>query len=256
MASRMDFFMVPREIFSPESFAFEAYTRREALLDLIQMAAYEPKRISLVGGERELQRGQLAVSVRFLSARWGWGKDKVSRVLNEFEKRGFIGHESDTVTTIISIRNYDSYQGQSDTSKDTVADTVKDTDADKYKNIRIKEKRNNTCTKVHSHVDAVERLYALYPSSVVRSGGNRVSLKSSKDKSRIATLLKTRTEEEIAGIMQRYLDENPGAYTKMLSTFLNNLPDYNYPELSEQPQPQTPEKNNKPTFTFAGTPRG
>lgn len=250
--------MVPRGLFAPETFAFESYTRREALLDLIQMATYEPKRISLVGGERELQRGQLAVSIRFLASRWGWGKDKVARVLNEFEKRGFLRHESDTVTTIISIRNYDNYQGEQDTDADTGADTVKDTDADKYKNIRIKEYKKEKGTNVPKEKDvcfAAERLYALYPSSVVRVNGNRVSLKSAKDKEKLERLLKTKTEEELANIIRQYLSENPGAFTRMFSTFLNNLPDY-----SEQTQPaeEKPAENktNKSLFTFVGVPRG
>lgn len=74
--------------------------------------------------------------------------------------------------------------------------------------------------------EAVERIYKLYPSSVVRVEGNRVSLKSSKDKDIIKRLLKSHSEEHLSETIRRYLSENPGAYMKMFSTFLHNLPDY------------------------------
>lgn len=73
---------------------------------------------------------------------------------------------------------------------------------------------------------AVDRIYSLYPSSVIRADGNRASLKSRKDKEKISRILGWMPEEKLSGAISRYIAENHGAYTKMLSTFLNNIPDY------------------------------
>ena len=74
--------------------------------------------------------------------------------------------------------------------------------------------------------EAVERVYSLYPATVIRPDGNRASLKSSKDKQRISRIIEIRGEENLTDIIKKYLAENNGAYIKMLSTLLNNLPDY------------------------------
>lgn len=219
----MDFFKVPRRLFDSDAFAFEPYTRREALLDLIQMAAYEPKKVVHQGGCVNLERGQVMASVRFLATKWGWGKDKVARALKSYEDAGYIGHKSDTTTSLITINNFDLYQGSSDTDKDkdeTKIGQKSDADKDKYKNKEIRKQ------EIKEKSDAANRLYALYPASVVRADGNKVALRSSKDKDKLVKLLDSHTEEELASTIKSYLASNPGAYTKMLSTFLNALPDY------------------------------
>jgi len=74
--------------------------------------------------------------------------------------------------------------------------------------------------------DSVERIYAFYPAKCPVKG--RSTGKSKSDKAKIARLLKDRTEEDLTGIIRRYLDEcvSSGTPIKNLSTLLNNLPDY------------------------------
>lgn len=82
-----------------------------------------------------------------------------------------------------------------------------------------------------SFSDAADRLYSMYPASVKRSDGTRRTLRCGNDKNKIIRLLKNgHTEEELAEKIKSYMDEQPGEYTRMLSTFLNNLPDYSEPE--------------------------
>lgn len=102
---------------------------------------------------------------------------------------------------------------------------------------------------------AVERIYKLYPTKCPVKG--RPTGKSSSDKKRIERLLKTMPEEKLSGIIQRYVSEcvSSGTAIKNLSTLLNNLPDYDEPELIPEPSPIEQKNNNKPMFTFVGTPR-
>lgn len=107
---------IPRSIFNDDSLRDEKFSRREAFLDLIQMAAFQEKTVSARGRMLTIQRGQIATSVRYLAERWGWGRNKVSRVLKDFEAQQLLGHKSDNLTSIISINNYDCYQGVGDTN--------------------------------------------------------------------------------------------------------------------------------------------
>ena len=77
------------------------------------------------------------------------------------------------------------------------------------------------------NADAIERLYALYPGKT-KSGdrGERSTGKCSKDKHRIAALLRTHTPEQIERSIRKYVEEQGGMYLKNFSTFLNNLPEY------------------------------
>ena len=149
-----NFIYVPRSIFSDESLDDGRYSRREAFLDLVQRASYEPEKVIIVkGGRVVIKRGQLAFSLRKLSEKWGWGKDKVSKTLNDFKAERRIDISKDSLTSIISIINYDLYQGLADTEADSIADSVADTDKDANKdNIKNnKEEYNTSDTKVSSY---------------------------------------------------------------------------------------------------------
>lgn len=73
--------------------------------------------------------------------------------------------------------------------------------------------------------DAVERIYKLYPTKCPVKGTS--TGKCSKDKVRINTLLKTRSEENITKAIKTYLDDcaKDGRFIKNFSTLLNNLPE-------------------------------
>jgi len=94
--------------------------------------------------------------------------------------------------------------------------------------------------------DAVERIYAIYPTKCpVRK---QPTGKSAKDKDKIARLLATMSEQQLTQTITRYVDDcrKTGAYLKNFSTLLNNLPDYSEPEQQAPPKerivPRSPER--------------
>lgn len=238
MATRMDFFMIPRRFFAPGAFKAEPYSKREALLDLIQMAAYEDKEILVNGEALQTKRGQVLASVRFLAKKWGWSVSKVHRTLIAFQSEHFIERDTNGVIASISICNYDLYSGGCNTLQNADRNTD-DSGIGTNPRIKKKEKRENDANASKEREEAVGRLYALYPSSVTRADGNKVTLKSIKDKEKLVRLLATHSEAELANTIKRYLEGKPGAYIRMFATFLNNLPDYSEPEhTAEQPPVQ------------------
>jgi biotin operon repressor len=83
---------------------------------------------------------------------------------------------------------------------------------------------NNKKTNKKDVDEFVNRMYALYPAKCPMR--NHSLGKSSKDKNRIAKLLKTYTESQIEMVIQHEIDEKYGkSYMQNFSTFLNNFPD-------------------------------
>ena len=66
----------------------------------------------------EVKRGQIAISTKGFADRWGWSRGKVDRFLKQLENEHQIEHQKNNVTTLITILNYDDYNG-TDTKTDT-----------------------------------------------------------------------------------------------------------------------------------------
>lgn len=215
-----DFIIIPRELFRDEALSGDKYSRREALMDLIQQATYaDEKTVRVKGGTITLKRGQIAVSLRFLADRWGWSTGRVARTLNDFVNEGRIEHTKNTATSIITILNYDAFQG----NRDADGDTNKDTDKDKSNK---DNKENKDKEKELQEKEVIEHLYSLYPTKTYRGDRGVMSTgKCEKDKTRIAHLLKTHTPQQIENSIKQYIEENNEQFLKNFSTFLNNMPE-------------------------------
>ena len=247
-----------RDIFNDISFFGEKFSRREAFLDLVQMASFKTCDISIRGKTIRVNAGDVVCSVRTLANRWNWSTGKVTSVLREFENEHKLTRKFEQSICLISITSYSKYfqldgislntncdndnisssisstpSIQSTTS--TKVDSVDDIDSVDFidsENI-IKNTRkeiNNAHARKTSTNDTfsqeIERLYSLYPTKCVVSG--RPTGKSYKDKTKLATILKSHTPDEIEKTIKRYIDEcrNARSFMKNFSTFLNNLPDY------------------------------
>ena len=102
---------ISRGIFTDEAFKGQPLTEREAFVWLVMEASWK-SRVKHVGNEIfSLQRGQLAASVRFMANAWGWEKSTVDRYLKRLKKRDMIGTVSGTGCNLITICNYNKYQG-------------------------------------------------------------------------------------------------------------------------------------------------
>lgn len=84
----------------------EAFTAGQAFVDLIGLTTH----IDYVAYRKnlgiELKDGDIVTSVRELSKRWGWSKDKTLSYLRRLEREGMILRKSTTKYTIISVLNH------------------------------------------------------------------------------------------------------------------------------------------------------
>jgi len=113
-AQLSNFIPLNRNIFKHELWAEKrAYSRFEAWLDLVATARFDATPGRMLAGSTIVRwnRGQLIASLRYLAQRWGWSKTKVDNFLKLLKAEGMIKTETaeGTVTTIITICNYDTY---------------------------------------------------------------------------------------------------------------------------------------------------
>ena len=173
---------------------------------------------------KTVERGAFVTSIRKLSIEIGLSVGQLQRCLKRLVGVGLIVLESTNRWTKITVCDYDKYQLK-----------------DYIKPVAQSERPKKEVDETQA---AVERLYAMYPSYVVRKEGNKVALRSGKDKEKLERLLRTKTEDELADTIRKYLDSKPGIYIKMFSTFLNNLPDYGDQNAQRQAPPRD-EKTNR-----------
>src|SRR3972149_528834 len=132
-------FAIDRGVFDHECFAPEPFTEREAWMWLIAEAAWKPRGRRIGRVVVSLGRGQLAASLRFMAERWQWNKDKVDRFLERLRVCDMIETAAATGITVITIRNYDTYQKVSlpyATAAATTNETATRQQRDKTENIK------------------------------------------------------------------------------------------------------------------------
>ena len=152
----------------------QPFSRQEAWLDMIQLAAYSPMKTKRVG--------EVEMSARFAAKRWNWAKSKAHRQLQSWEKDGRItkvrgGDTSgdtyrDTSGDTYLLVNYRVYQYSWDTSGDTYRDTSGDKREGKYiekastkRNTPSPARRRKAARSV-SYSDDFEAWWTAYPRKV------------------------------------------------------------------------------------------
>lgn len=85
--------------------------------DLVMMAAYEPGITRFNKHKVPTKRGEAVVSQRMLLHRWGTNGRMVKTFLEDLEEENIISREIFTSYTIVTISNFDMFQGGKNTSK-------------------------------------------------------------------------------------------------------------------------------------------
>ena len=86
------------------------FDERSAWIDLLLIANHRDVKIPFNGDLVTVKRGQIITSVRKLSEKWKWNKDKTLKFLRLLESDNMITKSSDRFRTLITIENYSIYQ--------------------------------------------------------------------------------------------------------------------------------------------------
>jgi DNA replication protein DnaD len=99
-----------RKIMENPMYFSEPFTRMQAWLDLLLLANIKDAYYYVRGNKVVVHRGQVGLSEVALAKRWKWSRSKVSRFLKYLENEQQIEQQKNSVTTLISIINYNEYQ--------------------------------------------------------------------------------------------------------------------------------------------------
>ena len=147
---------IHREI--TEHWIFQDAEKFKWWIDLLIMASHEDNRMLVKDSLVSLKRGQLSISLSFLSTRWGRSKEKVLNFLRLLESDHMIERYSDRKSTTITICNYDSYQDCSEqvpTAERTTFRPLSDQSPTEYKNVEECKEINNNISNAQTREEKV-----------------------------------------------------------------------------------------------------
>lgn len=138
-----------RKSFGNRMYFAEPFTRWQAWIDLLLLAAHETHDVYIRGVKMTLERGQALTGEDYLARRWKWSRGKVRRYMSELSSKTVqqIVQQKNNVCTVTTILNYNEYQNCSTagSTPDGTTDghqTVQQTDTHKNGN-NVKKGKNN-----------------------------------------------------------------------------------------------------------------
>lgn len=169
---------IARSLFDDEAFKDQPFTEREAFVWMIMEASWKPRAKRVGNVTVNLERGQLAASVRFMADAWKWEKSTVDRFLKRLEKRDMIGTASGTGVNVITICKYDEYQdggGKRGTEKSEAAGQQRDSSGtNEKKGERRVEDKTSIEVSPPLAIDDVAEAVAAFNDMAARHGISQV----------------------------------------------------------------------------------
>ena len=113
------------------------FSRAEAWLDLLQLAAFAPTERFINGKFIHHQIGEFVAAERFLVKRWGWSRTKVRNFIQNHEKAHKLDQRKDQGEVVRIICNYGTYvflKTKEDTKEKSEDETINQTDEEPPKN--------------------------------------------------------------------------------------------------------------------------
>ncbi len=106
------YFKIDRDIQNHWLWQEKPFSKGQAWIDLILLTTYANNRRFYKGEVVERKRGELHTSLKYLSERWGWSRDRVRRFVKTLESDKMLTLNTTPNNTVITIENYDIYQGE------------------------------------------------------------------------------------------------------------------------------------------------
>lgn len=111
MAKEKGWIKIHRKMMDSEGYFREPFCRNMAWIDLLLLANHKPTTERKRGIKVSSVRGEITQSARELGERWNWSKNKVLHFLELLEDEGQLTIKKSNITSVITIVNYDYYQG-------------------------------------------------------------------------------------------------------------------------------------------------
>lgn len=170
-----------RKIHESARYFSEPFCRNMAWVDLLLLANHDDNFFRCHGIRVDVKRGQCGQSMPNLAKRWKWSKGKVKRFLDELVGDSQIVLQKTNVTTLITILNYESYQGD-DTANGTAkkpanrtaSDTANGPQTDPNKNVKNEKEVRGASAPSYKQwtekqfYDEIAKFASQYPKDLLR----------------------------------------------------------------------------------------
>jgi len=214
---------IHRKVTEDELYFQEKFTRMQAWIDLIILAAYKPRTFRLRGCEVKVEVGQVAISVTELAERWKWSHTKVLRFMTKLQKSGKVILQKNNVINRISIVNYEYYQENATTSA-TTNNTTNDTTETAYKSAgyttktTIGETTNNTTndTTNQKKKNQKENILKNIKETPTNVGGKEKAAADAATTSKVKSI--EERQKDFYNLLRPYVNKYP---EEMLTAFYN-----------------------------------
>ena len=139
----------------------QPFDMRSAWVDLLMLANHADVETVFDYKPFVIHRGQYLTSVRKLSVRWSWSKDRTLKFLRLLESLKMVQKNSNNQRTLLTIVNYDIYQNEQDTNKDTKR-TRSGHEADTG-SPQTKNEKNEKNEKNNKYICSFDTFWKVYP---------------------------------------------------------------------------------------------
>lgn len=119
MADERGWIKLHRELADNWLWQEKPFSKGQAWVDLLMLANHEDKKMPYKGEVIVCKRGDVNLSIAYLSERWGWSRKKTRSFITVLEKDQMLTAEVTTNRTTLTIDNYDKFQGQGTTKGTT-----------------------------------------------------------------------------------------------------------------------------------------
>ena len=153
--SRNGYIKLYRKIIDNDILQQRPYTRRDAWIDLLLHANYEPKEVWIKNTKYICDVGEQLRSQRNIAEHWGWSRGRVRTFLTLIQNQAMITFKNEPHTTRIKIVNWDTYQCEDEKKSHEMATTYatkkpRNDITKNIKNIKNNKNKNNSASKNNS----------------------------------------------------------------------------------------------------------
>lgn len=177
--------IIARNLWNDPAFQNEPFSEREAWVWMICEAGWKPREKRVGKVIVQLDRGQLAASIRFMAEAFSWHRNKADRFLKRLEKCNLIRVESGTGVNVITLCKYNEYQ-LSPKSFGTEAGQKRDRSGTNENKGEIREESKSNTS---SSDDGFELFWSKVPRKVAK-GGARKAFKAALKKASMDEIMK------------------------------------------------------------------
>jgi len=195
-----------RTSFDNEFYFAEPFTKWQAWVDLLMLANHKTRTVSVRGIMVEVCAGQVMAGEEFLKSRWKWSRGKVRKFIQQLasENRQQIVLQKNNVCSMITVLNWDTYQGCNTTDSTTESTT------DSTSNCTTERQQKDIPKNVENDkkkIDTVffENFWSLYPRKVAKKAAMKAFEKVKSNQDVVLSRLKNTITTEWAGKEIRFI---------------------------------------------------